>query len=151
MTVIRARSASKPRPDRPFPGVVSPPYAITATIPPQLRSAAQPLRSKRGSIQLTHAVAALVRRRGRSVVQKGGEKLTDRQEKICRLISQEIQHIKRKCENPTQENYIYWCGYRDGLDKAHGLAQYAKGTDGGDPLLVPMLELGVHNTRYRAK
>jgi hypothetical protein len=79
------------------------------------------------------------------------EKLTDRQEKICRLISQEIQHIKRKCENPTQENYIYWCGYRDGLDKAHSLAQYAKGTDGGDPLLVPMLELGVHNTRYRAK
>lgn len=66
--------------------------------------------------------------------------MTDRQEKICRLISQEIQHIKRKCENPTQENYIYWCGYRDGLDKAHSLAQYAKGTDGGDPLLVPMLE-----------
>ena len=77
--------------------------------------------------------------------------MTDRQEKICRLISQEIQHIKRKCENPTQENYIYWCGYRDGLDKAHSLAQYAKGADGGDPLLVPRLELGVHNTRYRAK
>ena len=77
--------------------------------------------------------------------------MTDRQEKICRLISQEIQRIKRKCENPIQENYIYWCGYRDGLDKAHSLAQYAKGTDGGDPLMVPMLELGVHNTRYRAK
>ena len=77
--------------------------------------------------------------------------MTARQEEICRLISQEIQRTKRKCENPTQENYIYWCGYRDGLDKAYSLAQYAKGTDGGDPLLVPMLELGVHNTRYRAK
>lgn len=75
--------------------------------------------------------------------------MTERQEKICRLISQEIQTIKRKCENPQQSDYIYWCGYRDGLDKAHSLAQYAKGVDGGDPLMVPMLELGVHNTRYR--
>jgi hypothetical protein len=77
--------------------------------------------------------------------------LTTRQEKICRLISQEIQRTKRKCENPTQSDYVYWCGYRDGLDRAHNLAQYTKGTDGGDPLMVPMLELGVHNTRYRAK
>lgn len=77
--------------------------------------------------------------------------MTERQEKICRLISQEIQTIKRKCENPQQSDYIYWCGYRDVLDKAHSLAQYVKGVDGGDPLMVPMLELGVHNTRYRAK
>ena len=62
--------------------------------------------------------------------------MTERQEKICRLISQEIQTIKRKCENPQQSDYIYW---------------YVKGVDGGDPLMVPMLELGVHNTRYRAK
>lgn len=77
--------------------------------------------------------------------------MTERQEIICRLISQEIQTIKRRCENPQQNDYIYWCGYRDGLDKAHSLAQYAKGIDGGDPLMVPMLELGVHNTRYRAE
>lgn len=77
--------------------------------------------------------------------------LTTRQEEICRLISQEIQRTKRKCENPTQSDYVYWCGYRDGLDRAHNLAQYTKGSDGGDPLMVPMLELGVHNTRYRAK
>ena len=77
--------------------------------------------------------------------------MTERQEQICRLISQEIQQIKRKCENPTQKDYIYWCGYRDGLSKAHELAQFAKGIDGGDPLFIPMLELGVHNTRYRAK
>lgn len=77
--------------------------------------------------------------------------MTERQELICRLISQELQRSKRKCESPTQDNYIYWCGYRDGLDKAHSLAQYAKGVDGGDPLTVPMLELGVHNTRYKAK
>ena len=82
---------------------------------------------------------------------KGVKIMTERQEKICRLISQEIQTIKRKCENPQQSDYFYWCGYRDGLDKAHSLAQYVKGTDGGDPLMVPMLELGVHNTRYRAK
>ena len=151
MTVIRARARRNQGRIDLFPGSYPSRLPLLLTFPPQLRSAAQPLRSKRGSIQLAHAVAALVRRRGRSVVQKGGEKLTDRQEKICRLISQEIQHIKRKCENPTQENYIYWCGYRDGLDKAHSLAQYAKGADGGDPLLVPMLELGVHNTRYRAK
>lgn len=72
---MRARSAAKARPDRPFPGVVSPPFALPATFSPQLRSAAQPLRSKRGSIHLAHAVAALVRRRGRSVVSKGGEKI----------------------------------------------------------------------------
>lgn len=77
--------------------------------------------------------------------------MTIRQELICRLISQELLRSKRNCESPTQVDYTYWCGYRDGLDKAHSLAQYAKGTDGGDPLLVPMLELGVHNTRYRAK
>lgn len=77
--------------------------------------------------------------------------MTERQEQICRLISQEIQTIKRKCENPQQSDYIYWCGYRDGLGKAHSLAQYVKGVDGGDPLMVPMLELGVHNTRYRPK
>ncbi len=148
---MRARSAAKARPDRPFPKVVSPPYAMAAAIPPQLRSAAQPLRSKRGSIQLAHAVAAPVRRRGRSVVSKGGEKLTIRQEEICRLISDEIQQAKRNCESPTQVDYTYWCGYRDGLDKAHSLAQYAKGVDGGDPLMVPMLELGVYNTRYRAE
>ena len=152
MTVIRGRSPSEKRPDMHLPGVVSLPFALPATFPPQLRSAAQPLRSKRGSIQLAHAVAALVRRRGRSVVEKGGENLmTERQEQICRLISQEIQQIKRKCENPTQKDYIYWCGYRDGLSKAHELAQFAKGIDGGDPLFIPMLELGVHNTRYRAK
>ena len=28
--------------------------------------------------------------------------MTERQEQICRLISQEIQTIKRKCENPQQ-------------------------------------------------
>ena len=67
---MRARSAAKARPDRPFSKVVSPPFALPATFPPQLRSAAQPLRSKRGSIQLAHAVAALVRRRGRSVVER---------------------------------------------------------------------------------
>lgn len=77
--------------------------------------------------------------------------MTERQEQICRLISQEIQTIKRKCENPQQSDCIYWFGYRDGLDKAHSLAQSVKGVDGGDPLMVPMLELGVHNTRYRAK
>lgn len=77
--------------------------------------------------------------------------MTIRQELICRLISQERQRSKRNCVSPSQVDYIYWCGYRDGLDKAHSLAQYAKGTDGGDPLLVPMLELGVHNTRYRAE
>ena len=60
------------RPDSPFPGVVSQPVALSATYPPQLRSAAQPLRSKRGSIQLAHAVAALVRRRGRSVSSERG-------------------------------------------------------------------------------
>ena len=72
--VRKAAARTEKRPDRPFPGVVSPPVALPATSPPQLRSAAQPLRSKRGSIQLAHAVAALVRRRGRSVVEKGGEK-----------------------------------------------------------------------------
>ena len=77
--------------------------------------------------------------------------MTIRQEEICRLISQEIQQATRNCESPTQVDYTYWCGYRDGLDKAHSLAQYAKGIDGGDPLMVPMLELGVHNTRYRAE
>ena len=55
--------------------------------------------------------------------------MTERQEIICRLISQEIQQAKRKCENPTQNDYFYWAGYRDGLDKAHSLAQYAKGID----------------------
>lgn len=74
MTVIRGRSPSEKSPDRHFSGVVSPPFALPATFSPQLRSAAQPLRSKRGSTQLAHAVAALVRRRGRSVVSKGGEK-----------------------------------------------------------------------------
>ena len=56
--------------------------------------------------------------------------MTIRQELICRLISQELQRSKRNCESPTQADYTYWCGYRDGLDKAHSLAQYAKGTDG---------------------
>lgn len=71
MTVIRGRSPSEKRPDRPFSGVVSQPFALPATFPPQLRSAAQPLRSKRGSIHQAHAVAALVRRRGRSVLERG--------------------------------------------------------------------------------
>ena len=57
-----------------FPGSYLSRLPLLLTFPPQLRSAAQPLRSKRGSIQLAHAVAALVRRRGRSVVEKGGEK-----------------------------------------------------------------------------
>lgn len=68
--VRKAAARTEKRPDRPFPKVVSPPFALPATFPPQLRSAAQPLRSKRGSIHLAHAVAALVRRRGRSVVER---------------------------------------------------------------------------------
>ena len=59
--------------------------------------------------------------------------MTERQEHIVREIGLD---------------YIYWCGYRDALDKAHSIAQ---GTTEykSDPLLIPMLELGVHNTRYR--
>lgn len=73
---------------------------------------------------------------------------TTRQETICRKISAEIKTAKAKCQEPTQENYIYWCGYRDGLDKAHELAQYATEVK-RDPLLLPMLESGVHNTNFK--
>lgn len=74
--------------------------------------------------------------------------MTERQETIVRTIGLELKRVKEKCKDPSQENFIYWCGYRDGLDKAHGLAQYASETK-RDPLLIPMLELGVHNTRYK--
>lgn len=74
--------------------------------------------------------------------------MTTRQETICRKISSEIKTAKAKCQEPTQENYIYWCGYRDGLDKAHELAQYATEVK-RDPLLLPMLESGVHNTNFK--
>lgn len=151
MNVIRGRSPSEKRPDRPFSGVVSQPFSAAADLPAAVAergvAAAQQARQHPPSPRRSRA-SAQARAVGR---RKGVKNLTARQEEICRLISQEIQRTKRKCENPTQENYIYWCGYRDGLDKAYSLAQYAKGTDGGDPLLVPMLELGVHNTRYRAK
>lgn len=73
--VRKAAARTEKRPDSPFPGAVSQLFALSATFPPQLRSAPQALRSKRGSIQLAHAVAALVRRRGRSVAEKGGENL----------------------------------------------------------------------------
>lgn len=76
--------------------------------------------------------------------------MTERQEKICRDISSEIKAIKTKCQDPSQENFIYWCGYRDGLQKAHDVAQYATDTK-RDPLLIPMLESGVHNTNYNPK
>lgn len=74
--------------------------------------------------------------------------MTERQETIVRNIGLEIKQAKTKCQDPSQENYVYWCGYRDGLDKAHSLAQYASEVK-RDPLLIPMLELGVHNTRYK--
>lgn len=74
--------------------------------------------------------------------------MTERQETIVRNIGQEIRQAKAKCQDPSQENYVYWCGYRDGLDKAHSLAQYATEVK-RDPLLIPMLESGVHNTRYK--
>lgn len=76
--------------------------------------------------------------------------MTERQETIVRDIGLEIKQAKAKCQNPAQENYVYWCGYRDGLDKAHSLAQSASEFK-RDPLLIPMLELGVHNTNYRKK
>lgn len=76
--------------------------------------------------------------------------MTERQENICRQISAEIKTAKAKCQDPSQENFIYWCGYRDGLSKAHDIAQYANEPK-RDPLLIPMLELGVHNTNYRKK
>jgi hypothetical protein len=80
---------------------------------------------------------------------EGGDySMTTRQETICRKISAEIKTAKAKCQEPTQENYIYWCGYRDGLDKAHELAQYATEVK-RDPLLIPMIESGVHNTNYK--
>lgn len=69
--VRKAAARTEKRPYRPFPGAVSPPFALPVTYPPQLRSAAQPLRSKRGSIHTAHAVAALVRRRGRSASERG--------------------------------------------------------------------------------
>lgn len=74
--------------------------------------------------------------------------MTERQETIVRNIGQEIKQAKAKCQDPAQENYVYWCGYRDGLDKAHSLAQYATEVK-RNPLLIPMLESGVHNTRYK--
>ena len=74
--------------------------------------------------------------------------MTERQEHIVREIGLELTKAKAKCKEPSQPDYIYWCGYRDALDKAHSIAQgtteYKR-----DPLLIPMLELGVHNTRYR--
>lgn len=76
--------------------------------------------------------------------------MTERQEKICRDISAEIKTVKAKCQDPSQENFIYWCGYRDGLQKAHDVAQYANDVK-RDPLLIPMLESGVHNTNYRKR
>lgn len=76
--------------------------------------------------------------------------MTERQEKICRGISAEIKTVKAKCQDPSQENFIYWCGYRDGLQKAHDVAQYANDFK-RDPLLIPMLESGVHDTNYRKK
>lgn len=74
--------------------------------------------------------------------------MTERQETIVRNIGFELKQVKEKCKDPSQENFIYWCGYRDGLDKAHSLSQYASEVK-RDPLLIPMLELGVHNTRYK--
>lgn len=74
--------------------------------------------------------------------------MTERQETIVRKIGLELKQVKEKCKDPSQENFIYWCGYRDGLDKAHSLAQYASEVK-RDSLLIPMLELGVHNTRYK--
>lgn len=74
--------------------------------------------------------------------------MTERQETIVRNIGLELKRVKEKCKDPSQENFIYWCGYRDGLDKAHSLAQCASEVK-RDPLLIPMLELGVHNTRYK--
>jgi hypothetical protein len=74
--------------------------------------------------------------------------MTERQETIVRDIGLEIKQAKAKCQDPAQENYVYWCGYRDGLDKAHELAQYATEVK-RNPLLIPMLESGVHNTRYK--
>lgn len=80
---------------------------------------------------------------------KGGEKIvTERQETIVRNIGLEIKQAKAKCQDPAQENYVYWCGYRDGLDKAHELAQYATEVK-RNPLLLPMLESGVHNTNFK--
>lgn len=76
--------------------------------------------------------------------------MTERQENICRQISAEIKTAKAKCQDPSQDNFVYWCGYRDGLDKAHSLAQNATEVK-RDPLLIPMLELGVHNTNYHKK
>lgn len=74
--------------------------------------------------------------------------MTERQETIVRNIGLELKRVKERCKYPSQENFIYWCGYRDGLDKAHSLAQSASEVK-RDPLLIPMLELGVHNTRYK--
>lgn len=74
--------------------------------------------------------------------------MTERQEIIVRNIGLELKRVKERCKDPSQENFIYWCGYRDGLDKAHSLAQSASEVK-RDPLLIPMLELGVHNTRYK--
>lgn len=70
--VRKAAARTEKRPDNHLPGAVSQPFSLPATFPPQLRSVAQPLRSKRGSTQLAHAVAALVRRRGRSVSSERG-------------------------------------------------------------------------------
>lgn len=76
--------------------------------------------------------------------------MTERQELICRQISTAIEAVKSRCRTPGQADYLYWCGYRDGLSKGHEIAQYATSTK-RDPLLIPMLESGVHNTNYRPK
>lgn len=76
--------------------------------------------------------------------------MTERQVTICRQISTEIKSVKEKCQDPSQENFIYWCGFRDGLDKAHSIAQYANEYK-RDPLLIPKLKSGVYNTNYHGK
>lgn len=42
--------------------------------------------------------------------------MTERQEHIVREIGLELTRAKAKCKEPTQPDYIYWCGYRDALD-----------------------------------
>ena len=76
--------------------------------------------------------------------------MTERQEAICRKISADLKAAKSKCQEPTQSDNIYWCGYRDGLEKALNLAQYETSYK-RDPMLIPMLKSGVHNTNYRQK
>ena len=74
-------------------------------------------------------------------------RMTLRQQEILTKIASKRAFYKPYADNDNGLEYLYYWGILQGLDIASDIVINANGPIKSDPLMIPMLELGVHNTR----